>query len=146
MSEPLLDTNVILRLLLRDHPEHSPQAKTFFDRLGRGEISVQITVPVLFETVFILEKHYQFPRPDILERLLNLLALPGLHMRGKTMFSDVFLLWAGGKKLSFIDAYHAVLARKAARGVVVSFDTDFDGLPGITRVEPAELDSPDKAA
>jgi predicted nucleic acid-binding protein len=144
MDAPLLDTNVILRLLLRDHEEHSPLAKAIFDEIAAGKIKVQLTVAIVFEVVFILEKHYQFPRPDILEQLLNLLALPGIRLRGKKMFEEVFLLWAG-KSLSFIDAYHAVLARHVANGKIVTFDRDFDNLAGITRIDPADF-SQKKAA
>lgn len=143
MDAPLLDTNVILRLLLRDHPEHSPQAKAFFDEVASGRVKVQITIAVVFEVVFILEKHYQFIRPDILEKTLNLLSLPGLHLRGKTMFEEVCLLWAG-KSLSFIDAYHAVIAKRSAGGKIVTFDRDFDNLPGVTRMDPADI--PEKKA
>ena len=62
MAPPFLDTNVILRHLLADHPEQSPAATAFLERIEQGEIKVFTADTVIFEAVFTLERHYQHPR------------------------------------------------------------------------------------
>lgn len=64
---PFLDTNVFLRHLLQDHPDHSPRATLYFDRIERDGLRVETTMTVVFETVFTLEKFYKHPRPSIHE-------------------------------------------------------------------------------
>ena len=40
------------------------------------------------------------------------------------------------QNLPFADAYHAVLMERLKLVEIVSFDADFDRVPGIRRVEP----------
>lgn len=50
------DANVILRYLLADHPEFSPQAAEFFEQVRRGEATAFIPEGVLVECVYVLMK------------------------------------------------------------------------------------------
>ena len=64
-----LDTNVILRHLLQDHPNHSQRATTYFTLIERGEIQARTTDTVVFETVFTLERTYRVPRDQSVRAL-----------------------------------------------------------------------------
>ena len=90
---------------------------------------------VMFETVFLLQKHYGIARAEIAKQLLSLLAMPGIHLEGKRQLGRVFALYID-YEISFADAYHAVLAQHHGNGEIVSFDRDFDHLPGIERIGP----------
>ncbi len=132
----LMDTNVILRHILDDHADHSPRAHAFVARIERGEEAVHTADTVVFEAVFTLEKLYRIPRPAIREALLLVLALPGIILPGKSQFRRVFDLYVAHPGISFADCYHAVLATRLGLTEVLTFDRDFDRLPGITRREP----------
>jgi uncharacterized protein len=135
MALLFLDTNVLLRHLLADHPEQSPRATAFLARIERGELQVRTPDMVLFETVFTLQRHYRQPRQAIREALLPIIELPGIILPGKRRFRKVFDLYVD-RNLPFADAYHAVLVEHLKLDGIATFDREFDRVPGITRVEP----------
>lgn len=132
---PLLDTNVLLRHLLQDLPEHSGRASAFVRRLERGEETAILTDTVLFEAVFLLEKHYRRSRGEIRDAILGIVNLPTVELDGKQRLPAIFALYVGSS-LSYADAYHAVIARALPSAAIVSFDRGFDRVPGLRRIEP----------
>lgn len=135
MATQFLDTNILLRHLLGDHPEQSPRATAYFRRIEGGELKVRTSDMVIFETVFTLERHYRQPKAKIREALLPLIELPGIVLPGKTRFARVFELYVD-LNLPFADAYHAALMEHLKLVEIVSFDREFNRVPGIRRVEP----------
>lgn len=135
MPRPLLDTNVILRHLGQDHPDHSPRATAYIERIENGALAVQTTEFVVFETVFTLERTYKVPKDAIRAAVLPLIELPGIVLRGKRRFRRVFSVYVE-QNVSFVDAYHAVIAREFRMGAIVSFDRGYDRIPGVQRIEP----------
>lgn len=135
MSGCFLDTNVILRHVCGDHPEQSPRATAFLARIENGEIEARISDVVVFEVVYTLQRSYRNPKAQIREALLPLLELPGIILPGKRRLRAVFDLYVESN-ISFADAYHAVLMKGAGIDQIVSFDREFDRVPGIERVEP----------
>ena len=132
---PFLDTNILLRHLLDDHPEQSPRATAYLARVERGEVQAQLSDLVIFETVFTLQRHYHQPKAKIREVLLPLIELPGMILRGKRHFREVFDLYVD-LNLPFADAYHAVLMKRRKLTEIVTFDAEFDRIPGLRRLEP----------
>jgi predicted nucleic acid-binding protein len=135
MPLPFLDTNVILRHLLGDHPDHSPRATDYLARIERGELSVRTADTVIFELVFTLERSFRQPKARIRDVLLALLALPGIVLPGKRRLRRAFDLYVD-LNLPFADAYHAALMQGLKLDRIVTFDQHFNRIPGITRAEP----------
>jgi uncharacterized protein len=135
MPEPFLDTNVLIRHLTRDHSEHSPRSTAYLARVLRGELSVWLSDLVVFEVIFTLERTYKQSKPAIRAAVLDILELPGVVLPGKQHYHQVLDLYVD-RNISFPDAYHAELMRRENLDTVVSFDKDFDRIPGITRIEP----------
>jgi predicted nucleic acid-binding protein len=131
----LLDTNILLRHLLADHPEQSPRATAYLARVEHGELRVRVPDTVVFETVFTLQRHYRQPREAIRDTLLPILHLPGVVLPGKRRYGKVFDLYVHAN-LSFADSYHAVLAGALRLDGILSFDRGLDRVPGFTRAEP----------
>jgi predicted nucleic acid-binding protein len=136
MEPRFLDTNVLLRYFTRDDDEKAEAALALLTRVEQGEERIETLPTVIFETVFTLQRFYGVARPRIRELLLPVLRLRGLHLPGKNLLEDALDLYAQRPRLSFADAYHAVYLRKREQAEVYSWDTDFDGLAGITRIEP----------
>ncbi|MDQ5850689.1 MAG: PIN domain-containing protein [Chloroflexota bacterium] len=132
---PFLDSNVFLRHLRADHPDHSPRATALLERVERQELKVRTADTVVFETVYTLHGYYKQPKAAIRDALLPLLDLPGIVLPRKRRFHQVFSYYVE-LNISFADAYHAVLMEELKLTTVLSFDTDFDRVPSITRVEP----------
>lgn len=90
---------------------------------------------VLFETVYVLQSIYKMSKPEIAQALLPLINLPGLKIPNKARLRRVFD-WYVRYNLSFVDAYLAVLTREQKLPALVSFDRNYDRIPGVVRVEP----------
>lgn len=134
-TEPFVDTNILLRHLVADHPDHSPRATAFLLRVQKGELRVRIADFVLLETVFTLERTYKHTKTDIAAALLPLIRLPGVLLPGKRNFETALDLYVR-LCLPFADAYYAALMQHRGIAEIISFDKDFDRIPGITRREP----------
>ncbi len=135
MSAPFIDTNIFLRHLLQDHPEHSQRSTRFLQRIEDGELKGHTADTVIFEAVFTLQRFYKQPRSLIRDALLPLIELPGIVLPGKRRYQQVFKYYVE-LNLPFADAYHAVLAERLGLDFVLSFDRDFDRVPGLQREEP----------
>lgn len=135
MAPRFLDTNVLLRHLLQDHPDQSPRATAYLARIEQGEIEVRCSDLVLFELVFTLQRQYRRSKSEIRDALLPLLELPGVILPGKRRLRHIFDLYID-LNISFADAYHTALMQGAKVNEVVSFDRDLDRVSGIKRVEP----------
>jgi predicted nucleic acid-binding protein len=134
MSLPFLDTNVFLRHLRQDHPLFSAKATAIFRQIEAGQLKVHTSDIVVFETVFALQRSYQQPRDRIADALLPLIELDGIVLPRKRIYRAVFALYRQGP-LGFADCYHVVLMGRLKTREILSFDTDFDRVPGILRRE-----------
>lgn len=134
MPLAFLDTNIILRHLRQDDRILSPKATDILARVERGELSVRTSDIVVFECVFTLQRSYRETRERIAGALLPILELPGIALPGKRHYRQVFDLYASGS-LGFADCYHVVLMQRLKLTDILTFDTDFDGVPGVRRRE-----------
>lgn len=135
-ASPFLDTNILLRHLTQDHPDHSARATALLRRVAKGEITVDTGDTVVFETVFTLQRFYRTSRADIRAVLLPLLALPCVQLRGKRRYRRVFELYVSLPALSFADCYHVALVESRSVREIVSFDQELSRVRTVTRVEP----------
>lgn len=135
MATPFLDTNILLRQLRQDHATFSPRATAYLARIEQGEIQVRTSDLVVLEVVFTLQRTYKLPKAAIRDAFLPLLELPGIILPEKHRYRRVFELYVE-MNISFADAFHAVLMRQLKITEIVSFDAEFDRIPGITRREP----------
>ena len=54
----LVDTNLIVRYLVQDHPRHAETAGKLFQACDRGDVVLEVLPVVLAECVFVLESFY----------------------------------------------------------------------------------------
>lgn len=135
MNLPFLDTNILLRHFLQDHPIQSTKATKFLLDVEQGKIKVYTSDLVIFEVVFTLQRTYRLSKNKIQEAVLPLLLLPGIKLSGKRIYRRVFALYIE-KNLPFADAYHVSLMEKLKINKIISFDKEFDMVEGISRFEP----------
>jgi predicted nucleic acid-binding protein len=118
----VVDTNVILRWLLQDHPELSPKATAFWKQVEAGERTAFISDAVLTEAVFVLTRFYAVPRAVV---AANLSEIAGLK---HTMFHDKPSVFGAVKlyeqrNISLVDAL-VVMYAAAQNSEIISFDAD----------------------
>ncbi len=132
-----LDTNILLRYLTGDDKQKASASFGLLLKVERGEEVVVTSDLVIAETVFTLQspRQYRFS-PDRIRQLVEpIIGLRGLRLPNKSLYRRVFDIYCQ-KRISFADAYN--VAYMEARGLteIYSYDTDFDGLEGVRRVEP----------
>jgi len=136
MTGVFIDTNIFLRHLTGDHPTHSQAARALLEAVERGEMAAWTTETVITEIVWTLSgsTYHQTPQ-QIVGLLAPLLSLAGLHVPRKRLYARVFDLYAT-TGIDFVDAYHAALVEQRGQRDLWSFDTDFDRVKGLHRLDP----------
>lgn len=136
MPRRFLDTNILLRYFTRDDEPKAERVLALLLRVQRGEEKVETSLPVIFETVYTLQRFYRVPRTQIQQLLSDVIRLRGVHLSGKDLVLRALTLYTAHTGLSIADAYNVVYMQ--ARGIqeVYSWDTDFDKVEGLIRVEP----------
>lgn len=137
MEYAFLDANVILRYLLRDDEIKAQHCLQLLEKAERKEITLRTTDLVIAELVWVLESPvtYDLPRERIRELLLPVILLPGLKLPGKKLYRQIFDIYVD-LGIDFIDAYNAVHMEKQRLTRIYSYDSDFDRIAGVSRVEP----------
>src|SRR5688572_12593116 len=107
---PILDTNVVLRHLLQDHPDHSPRASAFLKRIQQDALRVELPATALLEAVYTLESFYGLERSEINDLLAPLAHWRSIVMGNRTSVQRAFEIYLGNSRRSFADSYHAALA------------------------------------
>ncbi len=125
MMEYILDTNIILRLLANDHPEHSVKARELFEQAINGNVLLHLASIVLAECVFVLKgRIYQLSRNEIANLLTKLLEIQGVISAEKDI---LFLALSNFAKynVDFPDAYLAAKSEIESKVVATFNSKDF---------------------
>ena len=125
----LVDTNVIVRYLIRDHEKHAVAARKLFEACDQGQVTLVLLPTVVAECVFVLESFYKHSRADISQILSSVITSPGIDLLEKPVHLDALDRFAK-TKLHFVDC---VIAATAARDdiPVATFDRDFRRFPDV---------------
>jgi uncharacterized protein len=119
----LIDSNLIIRHLVQDHPQHGHAASKLFEACDRGTLRLVLLQAVLGECVFVLESFYKHPRTEIARVLAQLISSPGIELDDREILLDALERY-GRTKIHFVDCTLAAYA--AGRNwPVASFDADF---------------------
>jgi predicted nucleic-acid-binding protein len=118
----VLDTNVILRYLLNDHPQHFLLAQAFMADVISGKITAYIPDSVLAECVYVLLKVYKVPKPRACEALTGILSYGGISQINRDILINSLQLFAS-HNVDVVDAIVHATA-KQQDWAVFSFDQD----------------------
>ncbi len=142
MSAPIfLDTNILTRYFTGANDPHphnqamAEPAQRLIERIEAGEEKVVTTGYVIFETVFLLERRYKVPKSRIRQMLGDLLFLSSVQINDKRLLLQALDTYAE-MNLSFVDSYTARFMQANEITAIYSWDTDFDRVPNIQRIEP----------
>ncbi len=140
MERYFLDTNVIIRLITQDNAEQGEQAYFLFKQVEAGTAQVVTSEGVIVEAVQVLssKRLYALPRQDIQRDLAAVIMLKGLSLPGKGTYVKALATYASSK-MDFVDALNLAHMERTGIKRIISFDRDFEGLPGVTRCDPASI-------
>ena len=103
-----VDTNVVVRLLVKDEPTQSRRAASLFERE-----SIFLPQTVLLETEWVLRYAYERTRLDIGRALRALVGLPNVTVEGEAEVANALASFDAG--LDFADALHLASSSRAER-------------------------------
>ncbi len=134
-----LDTNIILRFLTRDDEAKAAACYRLFERVSKGHEELTTSVATIAEATYVLSSErgpYRLQPDEIAVRLHPIVSLRGLMMSDKRVCIRALDLYAHYPFLDFADALG--VAHMEAKGIVeiLSYDRDFDRVPGVARVDP----------
>ena len=129
MITAILDTNVILRYLLKDNVKLFEQAKPYIDALKIAQNQAYILEGVLVECVYVLLKVYQIPRQEIANALGGILDYPGIIGNDKTLLKRSLMLFSK-HNVDIVDALIYTTATQSGLEII-SFDKDIERLKRI---------------
>lgn len=137
----VVDTNVILRWLVKDHPGQFRQASSFFYGVRQKNYQIILPAIVFIEVGFVLKTVYGFDQKTVADTLGKLLSPPVIS--GKLVCDQYDCLWAlkvhqktGVKLVDCLIASLKVVRR--GQTPIISFDKDFDKL-GVNRLDPGDF-------
>jgi predicted nucleic-acid-binding protein len=108
-----VDTNVLVRLVTRDHPRQAAATKSLF-----AVEPIWIAKTVLLETAWVLRSLYGFENAAIMDAFVSLLGLPNVHVEDESSVAAALSLTAHG--IGLADALH--LSSRPPGATFVSFD------------------------
>lgn len=116
-----LDTNVILRYLLKDKPEQFGKIKETFSLLKTGKIKGYILSEVLLEAYYVLISFYKVPKEEALISLKGLLLYKGLVGKEKKLLLNAINYVLDNSGVSLLD-WVLCLKAKERNGIILTFD------------------------
>ena len=126
----LVDTNLIIRHLVQDHPGHAKVAARLVEACDRGNLILVVLPAVVAECVFVLESFYEHPRADIARVMSALLSSPGIELADLVIHIDALKRY-GETRAHFVDCTIAATAAALALPVA-TLDSDFRKFPDVT--------------
>jgi len=114
---PTLDTNCLVRWLVRDDPPATARVDAV---VARGR-SLRLPDAVVIETVFVLESHYRFTRGEV-ARAVRLILGQAVFDVDRTLWSRVVDDYVAHPKLSVVDVYLVADAERCGATPLLSLD------------------------
>ena len=116
------DTNVVLRFLTRETPDHFRRASALFKGAEQGKIEIVVSVLVVAEAWAVLIHSMNKTPADAAVGLSNVVRLRGVGAEDAD--NVLTALEATNARIDFVDAYTALRAKQMDYPVA-SFDRDF---------------------
>lgn len=133
-----VDTNIFVRYLTSDDPQKAAACRRFWQQIAQGQETAATAEAVIAEVCYVLSspRLYHVSHVEITARLRPLLSLRGLKLPHKRSFLRALELYALHTFLDFEDALEVAHMERLGLQDILSYDTDFDRVPGVQRVEP----------
>lgn len=124
MKKYFIDTNVILRFLLKDNEKYFSQAKNYFEKAKKEEIELNLIPEVLFEIDYVLRGVYSLSKNEVVDILLKLIKTPYLKISSREMLLTTVEKYKSiNVDLFDIYLFYFSLSKDS---LVFSFDKDFN--------------------
>jgi len=134
MTRYLLDSNVVLRFLVQDHPVHAKAAIRLFQWAENGEVELILTPWIMAEVAYGLAGIYNVARGETAKLFNAIVSAVGVVTLDREMLKDAIRRYAA-KNVDFADALLSAQA-VSMKLSPASFDRDLDKFDDVKRYEP----------
>lgn len=128
MEKVFVDTNVILRFLLKDNKRHYDKAESLLRKAKAGECEVYLIPEVFLEIDYVLRGVYKLDKMKVIEYLEIISQTPYLEVIHRDVVTEA-LSYYKSVSVDFADCLLFSWA-ESENASVMSFDKDFKKLPG----------------
>jgi uncharacterized protein len=131
-----VDTNIFIHYFLGYDPQRFNACHDLLIAAEQGTVDLETSAIVVAELIWFLERPPLRTSPERVRSLVApLLRSTGLRFSGDDIVQAALDRHATSP-MNFVDAYNTELVLKRGITQVLSYDKDFEGVPGLERVEP----------
>ena len=116
-----LDSNIILRYLIRDNEELFQTVNPLFAKAEKGELTLCIHAITVAEVVWTLESFYKYPKESIVNVLTKLITAEGIEVPEEEVLLNALVLYLDAN-VDYIDAYLASQAASSSVPTIFTLD------------------------
>jgi predicted nucleic-acid-binding protein len=124
-----LDTNVLVRFLVRDHEAQFERARRLVKREVGAQEKVLISLLVLLETEWVLRSRYGLQKYQIVDAVSGLLDAAELQLEDEPTIEEALYLWKDSTA-DFADCLIGARHRRLGCRATATFDARAVKLPG----------------
>jgi len=124
-----LDTNVLVRFLVRDHEAQFERARRLIKREIGAQEKVLISLLVLLETEWVLRSRYGLQKNQITDAISGLLDATELELEDEPAIEEALYLWKDSAA-DFADCLIGAHHRRLGCRATATFDAKAVKLPG----------------
>ncbi len=139
MRRFLFDTGVFVYALGGDHPYREP-CRAILQALERKTVSGEASVELIHEFAYVHRRRMQ-NRADVMRQAERVRRSCSLHVVTPGDIDLALQLWCEHERLDMRDAIFAAQALNRGIDAILSPDQDFDGIPGLQRIDPADAEA-----
>lgn len=124
-----LDTNLLVRFLVRDDESQFEQARKLIKREVAAGRRVFVNQLVLMETEWVLRSRYAVPKTQIIEAISGLLNAADIRFEDEPVIEEALFTWKDSIA-DFTDCLIGAKNRRMGCRATVTFDAKASRLPG----------------
>ena len=124
-----LDTNVLVRFLVRDDEGQFEKARRLIQREAGVSEDVFIGLMVLLETEWVLRSRYAMSKSEIIGIIQTLLGTEGIRVEDEPAVEEAVVLWKDSAA-NFADCLIGARNRRLGCRATATFDAKAIRLPG----------------
>jgi len=123
-----IDTNVLVRFLVRDHETQFSRAQRLIRRAVAGGEDVFVSLLVLLETEWVLRSRYALRKAEIMVTISGLLDAAELRFEDEAAIEETLFAWEHSDA-EFADCLIGARNRRLGCRASATFDAKAMGLP-----------------
>lgn len=124
-----IDTNVLVRFLVRDDEAQFERARKLIKREVAAGRRVFVNQLVLMETEWVLRSWYAIPKNQIIEAISGLLDATDVQFEDEASIEEALFIWKDSTA-DFADCLIGAKNRRMGCRATASFDVKASKLPG----------------